>query len=52
MTVASGGKEIITSEYNFKETGGSYTEGERDELGVFAQTFLTSAMLQEWWLKI
>ena len=51
LTVASGGKEIITSEYNFKETGGSYTEGERDELGVFAQTFLTSAMLQEWWLK-
>ncbi|HRF75145.1 MAG TPA: T9SS type A sorting domain-containing protein [Chitinophagales bacterium] len=51
LSVSSGGKEIITSEYNFKETGGDYTIYERDKLGVFAQTFLTSAMLQEWWLK-
>lgn len=51
LSVASGGKDVITSEYNFKESGGDYTSGERDELGIFAQTFLTSAMLQEWWLK-
>jgi len=51
LSVASGGKDVITSEYNFKETGGKYSPGERDMLGVFAQTFLTSAMLQEWWLK-
>ncbi|HNE45137.1 MAG TPA: T9SS type A sorting domain-containing protein [Chitinophagales bacterium] len=51
LTVSEGGKDIITSEYNFKETGGDYTKGERNELGVFGQTFLTSAMLLEWWLK-
>ena len=51
LSIASGGKDIITTEYNFKDTGGDYTDEDRVELEVFGQTFITNAMLQEWGLK-
>jgi len=50
LSVAEGGKDVITSEYNFKDQG-NYSPTEVNQIGVFSQSFVHCAMLQEWWLK-
>jgi len=49
LTIASGGKDIITSEYNFKT--GTYPDSQSNQINVYGQTLAHCVILQEWWLK-
>jgi hypothetical protein len=45
LSVAEGGKDLITTEYNFKY------EGSENKIGVYGQSFLHAEMLMEWVLR-
>ncbi len=48
LSVASGGKELITTEYNFKDGDGNNIP---DRQGVFTHGFMHGYLLMEWALK-
>lgn len=51
LSISLGGKDVITSEYNFKDSGNGYTATQINQIGVYGQSFVHCVMLQEWWLK-
>jgi len=45
LTVAEGGKDLLTTEYNFKY------DGNVKKIGVYGQSFMHAQLLQEWVLR-
>jgi len=45
LSVAAGGKELLTTEYNYKY------DGTDERIGIYSQAFMHGYLLQEWILK-
>jgi hypothetical protein len=51
LSLANGGKELWVTETNIKVSNNSYGPNERKLAAVFANSYLHTFILQEWWLR-